>query len=33
MSTTLNSMFVRYGVDSQIRDGWFFVILEEMTTD
>ena len=29
-----NSMFVRYGIDSQIRDDeWFFAILEAMNTD
>ena len=29
----LNSIFVRSGIHSQIRDQWFFAILEAMTTD
>ena len=28
-----NSMFVRLGTDYEIRNQWFFAILETMTTD
>ena len=28
-----NSMFARLGTDYEIRNQWFFVILEAMTTD
>ena len=30
---TLNSMFARLGTDYEIRNQWFFAILEAMTTD
>ena len=30
---TLNSMFARLGTDYDIRNQWFFAILEAMTTD
>ena len=30
---TYNSMFVRLGTDYEIRNQWFFAILETMTTD
>ena len=33
MPATVNSMFVRQGIDSHIRDEWFFAILEAMTTE
>ena len=29
----LNSMFARLGTDYEIRNQWFFAILEAMTTD
>ena len=32
-TSSLNSIFVRSGIHSQIRDQWFFAILEAMTTD
>ena len=32
-SSGLNSMFARLGTDYEIRNQWFFVILEAMTTD
>ena len=28
-----NSMFARLGTDYEIRNQWFFVILEALTTD
>ena len=31
--TPLNSMFARLGTDYEIRNQWFFAILEAMTTD
>ena len=30
---TTNSMFARLGTDYEIRNQWFFAILEAMTTD
>ena len=30
---TYNRMFARLGTDYEIRNQWFFAILEEMTTD
>ena len=30
---TFNSMFARLGTDCEIRNQWFFAILEAMTTD
>ena len=30
---TYNSMFARLGTDYEIRNQWFFAILEAMTTD
>ena len=33
LEATYNSMFVRKGIDSHIRDEYFLVILEAMTTD
>ena len=32
-NTTSNSMFARLGTDYEIRNQWFFTILEAMTTD
>ena len=29
----INSMFARLGTDYEIRNQWFFVILEAMATD
>ena len=31
--TTSNSMFARLGTDYEIRNQWYFAILETMTTD
>ena len=33
LENTSNSMFARLGTDYEIRNQWFFVILEAMTTD
>ena len=32
-TTAQNSMFARLGTDYEIRNQWFFAILEAMTTD
>ena len=31
--STRNSLFARLGTDYEIRNQWFFAILEAMTTD
>ena len=31
--SAVNSMFARLGTDYEIRNQWFFAILETMTTD
>ena len=31
--SAVNSMFARLGTDNEIRNQWFFVILEAMATD